>query len=192
MAATGQISNPPMPSGDIKYDDGGNPFVHDSSGAWIPHLISQSSLFIMCSNWITTKLPAPPKGLMSLLSMHLSTKACIQHLPLPAIDPALMPLPSGRDDDLIIPSLIAQSQGRAASPKIAGSCCPAKGGSSVNKSRASKGKEKGSIGMPRSKKWQQDVIDLDDEEEMKVKCGQPQGAGNYSIGDMNALLEYVE
>ncbi|KIN98831.1 hypothetical protein M404DRAFT_76447, partial [Pisolithus tinctorius Marx 270] len=35
-------------------------------------------------------------------------------------------------------------------------------------------------------------IDLDDEEETKVKCGWPQGAGNHSIGDMNVLLEYVE
>ena len=37
MATTVQISNPPMLSGDIKYDEGGNPFVRDSSGAWIPH-----------------------------------------------------------------------------------------------------------------------------------------------------------
>jgi len=38
MAATGQtLSNPPMLSGDIKYDEGGNRFVLDSSGAWIPH-----------------------------------------------------------------------------------------------------------------------------------------------------------
>ncbi|KAI6140271.1 hypothetical protein BKA82DRAFT_10135 [Pisolithus tinctorius] len=167
MAATGQISNPPMPSGDIKYDDGGNSFVHDSSVTF-----NYSSLFIMCSNWITTKLPAPPKG--PILNSNYSTKACIQvHQPLPAIDPAFMPLPSGQDDDLIILSLIAQSQGRAASPKIAGSHCPGKGGSSVNKSRASKGKEKENIGVPRSKKWQQDVIDLDDEEETKMKCGQP-------------------
>jgi len=121
--------------------------------------------------------------------------ATFQHPPPPIIDPALVPLPSDRDDNLIVASSIAQSQGRAASPKIAGSHCPGKGAtasSSVNKSRVSKGKEKENIGVQRSKKWQQDVIDLDDEEETKAKHGQPQGAGNYSVSDMTALLDYVE
>ena len=121
--------------------------------------------------------------------------ATFQHPPPPVIDPALVPLPSDRDDNLIVPSSIAQSQGRAASPKIAGSRRPGKGAttsSSVNKSRVSKGKEKENIGVQRSKKRQQDVIDLDDEEETKAKRGRPQGAGNYSVGDMTALLNYVE
>ena len=36
MAATGQISNLPMLSSNIMYDEGDNLLVHDLSGAWIP------------------------------------------------------------------------------------------------------------------------------------------------------------
>ncbi|KAI6033762.1 hypothetical protein BKA83DRAFT_4121136 [Pisolithus microcarpus] len=46
--------------------------------------------------------------------------------------------------------------------------------------------------VPKSKKQHCDAIDLKDEDEMKVRQGHPQGAGNYSSSDINALLDYVE
>lgn len=116
------------------------------------------------------------------------------HLPPPdhVIDPALVVLPASRDDDLIVPAAISQSQGRAASPKIAGARRPGKGGTSGGKSKVSKGKEKENVGVMKSKKRARDVIDLDDEDETKTRRGRPQGAGNYSSSDVNALLDCVE
>ncbi|KAL4080896.1 hypothetical protein J3A83DRAFT_4184835 [Scleroderma citrinum] len=56
-----------------------------------------------------------------------------------------------------------------------------------------KGKEKENVGITKTQKWPlADVIDLDNEDEMKMKHGCPPGSGNYSASDVNALLDYVE
>ena len=122
-------------------------------------------------------------------------------------DAASIPLPQGRDEDLVVPHVIAELQGYIRSPKIVGSRHSTKG-----KSEKAKGKEKGNVDpeklkkharvielddyehpqVKRIKKWSH-TIEVDDNDDLpKVKRGHPQGANNYSIKDTNILLDLVE
>ena len=96
-------------------------------------------------------------------------------------------LPQGPDNNLIDPQIIASSLGYIPSPKVAGA------------RRKGKGKEKENVGTEKPKKRSRAVIKLDDDDDdllpmpnMKVKHGRPQGANNYTTGNMTTLLDCVE
>ena len=110
----------------------------------------------------------------------------------PLRDPAFVPLPSTCDDDICTPHVIAQSQGRVPSPKVAGTCHPGRNGLAAVKNKGSKGKDKENDLGTKSKKHSRNIIDLDDDDLLKAKRGCPQGAGNYSTSDTNTLLDCVE
>ncbi|KAI6101444.1 hypothetical protein EDD16DRAFT_1716654 [Pisolithus croceorrhizus] len=224
MAATRNILDPPILSDSklcdgVWYDDCGNPLMHNSSGTWILHPgftdlhihMHESATQDSCqANAGPTepieyafKHPNVGSGCLWLPTMspatfeHSSGVHGTLHVMPPnhVIDPALVPLPSSSQDaDLIVPAVILQSQGQAASPKVAGACCPGKEktGRGTNGRVLSKGNRKENAGALMSKKQGCDVVDLNDEDEMKVRQGCPQGAGNYSSSDMNVLLDYVE
>ena len=103
------------------------------------------------------------------------------------IQATTIPLPQGPDNNLIDPQIIASSLGYILSPKVAGA------------HRKGKGKEKENVGTEKPKKRSRAVIKLDNDDDdllpmpnMKVKHGRPQGANNYTTGDMTTLLDCVE
>lgn len=112
------------------------------------------------------------------------------------------PLPPGSNNDLIDPQIIASSHGYIPSPKVAGARRPGKDGNSNINNKLSvkgKGKEKENAGAEKPKKRSRAVIELDDDNDdllptsnTKVKRGRPQGANNYTTGDMTTLLDCVE
>ncbi|KAI6114706.1 hypothetical protein EDD17DRAFT_1898938 [Pisolithus thermaeus] len=198
----------------VWYDDCGNPLMHNSSGTWILHPgftdlhihMHESATQDSCQANAGPTEPieyafkyalAPKCGIRLLVvadNVTCNLRTFIWCSWDPAY-PALVPLPSSSQDaDLIVPAVILQSQGQAASPKVAGACCPGKEktGRGTNGRVLSKGNRKENAGALMSKKQGCDVVDLNDEDEMKVRQGCPQGAGNYSSSDMNVLLDYVE
>ena len=56
-----------------------------------------------------------------------------------------------------------------------------------------KGKKKENVSIEKLKKCSR-LINLDDDEELphKMKCGCPQGANNYSVGNTNMLLDCIQ
>ncbi|KIK78036.1 hypothetical protein PAXRUDRAFT_17106 [Paxillus rubicundulus Ve08.2h10] len=111
------------------------------------------------------------------------------------IDPSLVSLPQGLDDDHIVPQVIASVQGYAPSSKVAGVHRLGKSSTTTSNKCTNKGKEKEkeNIGVEKPKKCSQ-AIELDDNGEIlpKAKWGCLQGANNYTAGDMTTLLDCVE
>ncbi|KAI6140192.1 hypothetical protein BKA82DRAFT_11198 [Pisolithus tinctorius] len=111
------------------------------------------------------------------------------HPPNLPFEPALIPLPPSLDKDLLVPHVIAEAQGQVPFPKVVGACCPG----ATTKNKGSKSGDKENKQSMKSKKHICDITDLDDDNELpKAKQGHPQGAGNYTMSDMNMLLDCVE
>ncbi|KIK76684.1 hypothetical protein PAXRUDRAFT_169118 [Paxillus rubicundulus Ve08.2h10] len=166
---------------ELQYDDAGNPFVWEN-GEWVPHrgyvqvlprTSRQATIMHECG---TGQWPSEPMGhaLEVYSRWVLQSPATFLHhaaasgsnaapAPRPSnIDPSLVPLPQGLDDDLIVPQVIASVQGYAPSPKVAGA-------------------RRSVI-----------ELDDDSEILPKAKRGRLQGANNHTVGDMMTLLDCVE
>ncbi|KAI0054329.1 hypothetical protein BV25DRAFT_1922790 [Artomyces pyxidatus] len=101
------------------------------------------------------------------------------------IDPALIPLPDSKDADLRHGPTMAEATGHVASKKVAGS--RHKGKQRAVSPEAPKSKQKKTAGTKRKQ-----AANSDSDDEPKAKRGRPQGAGNYSVPDVDALLDLVE
>ncbi|KAG6913459.1 hypothetical protein DXG01_006708 [Tephrocybe rancida] len=176
----------------IHYDEGGNAFIQDPTGRFVP-LIGQFPIY-------PPGLPIPhmqnPPPIIPLVptAAPSQTPGASSSRPPPVIDPALCglpPLPDTSDDDLTDGPTIAQAQGHKPSSKVAGSRQKEKG-----KQRASaplsKGKQKasgaGGIRKRKSGNHSSDGAEVGPE----AKRGRPTGAGNYNNEDIDALLDAVE
>ncbi|KAI6046651.1 hypothetical protein EDC04DRAFT_2597786 [Pisolithus marmoratus] len=211
MRVSHEQASPPMLLDGIHdhlwYDDAGNPFVCDANGVWIPHPGYAKTLIS------STILPSTPALVKCQETSHIQpvlepiTKHALQHCDMntgtpwvpsmspaafPGRNPTLVPLPHSCDDDLCVLHIIAEAQGQVPSPKVAGAHHPRKDGLAAAKSKRLKSKDKENSVSMKSKKHMRDIIDLDDDELPKAKWGHPQGAGNYTTSDTNALLDCVE
>ncbi|KAJ7657588.1 hypothetical protein B0H17DRAFT_1145827 [Mycena rosella] len=143
----------------VHYDGSGRPWFCDRDGNWVPLILPQQA-------------PAPTVGGLAQSTVQMSSSSA----PFPShlIDPALLPLPEDDDRDLSEPSVIAQSRGLKAAPKIAGA--------------RRKTKDKG-------KKRQHYSSDEDDDSEGRApvaKRGHPQGSSNFSKEETKHILDLIE
>lgn len=98
------------------------------------------------------------------------------------IDPVLLPLPDSPDLDLTDAVTIAEAHGHTLAAKTAGSRRQVKG-------PRVKGKAKENIASANSKKHSRE--DAEDDDEVHVQRGRPQGSNNYTSSDVKVLLDMV-
>ncbi|KAG1729880.1 uncharacterized protein EDB91DRAFT_1252923 [Suillus paluster] len=171
--------NPDSPlNPELHYDGAGNAYAHDHAGIWQSHpgITQAQPAATPLTYGLTTRADFSQYG-------HASEPPAIpsgSHLVLGA---AQIPLPDSPDRELHDPVAIAKAQGYAPAISTAGA---------RRKTAAKANKGKGKENTDHAPKHTCAAEDNKDDPRPGAKCSWSSGSNNYSVTDIQVLLDFVE